>query len=370
MNADQFKVPFPTDMNSITGRIQAVDPVAYARTRNFLDGAVSRLSPYISRGVISTRQVMEHVLERDLPFAQVEKYIQELAWRDYWQQIWLHRGEAIDTDLRRPQSGVTNRQMPLALIRANTGIEAIDDSIRELYSGGYLHNHVRMYIAALACNIGGSHWLLPARWMYYHLRDGDWASNALSWQWVAGSNSKKKYLANQDNINKYCRSSQRGTFLDVSYDNIASMEIPDALSQIGKPELSLQLPATSTISIEPRRKTLLYNYYNLDPHWHRQEDANRILLLEPSVFTRYPVAPANIAFARQLAGNIPGIQLFVGEFTHLHRQLAGSEIFFKEHPLNRHYQGNEEPRQWMFSCRGDFSSFFAFLKRGRRELNV
>ena len=35
--------------------------------------------------------------------------------------------------------------------------------------------------------------------MYYHLLDGDWASNALSWQWVAGSNASKKYYANQAN---------------------------------------------------------------------------------------------------------------------------------------------------------------------------
>ena len=51
--------------------------------------------------------------------------------------------------------------------------------------------------------------------MYYHLLDGDWASNALSWQWVAGSNANKKYYANQDNINKYFNSSQKQTFLDV-----------------------------------------------------------------------------------------------------------------------------------------------------------
>ena len=38
-------------------------------------------------------------------------------------------------------------------------------------------------------------------------------SNALSWQWVAGTNSHKKYLANQENINKYCKSNDKNTFL-------------------------------------------------------------------------------------------------------------------------------------------------------------
>jgi deoxyribodipyrimidine photo-lyase len=61
-----------------------------------------------------------------------------------------------------------------------------------------------MYIASLACNVAQSQWRIPAKWMYYHLLDADWASNALSWQWVAGTNSNKKYFANQNNINKYC----------------------------------------------------------------------------------------------------------------------------------------------------------------------
>mgnify|MGYP006195700273 CR=1 FL=1 len=60
-----------------------------------------------------------------------------------------------------------------------------------------------MYLAAMVCNNAKSHWLTPARWMYYHLLDGDLASNALSWQWVAGTFSHKKYIANQQNINKY-----------------------------------------------------------------------------------------------------------------------------------------------------------------------
>jgi len=42
--------------------------------------------------------------------------------------------------------------------------------------------------------------------MYYHLFDGDWASNAWSWQWIARVNSSKKYFANQENINNYAGS--------------------------------------------------------------------------------------------------------------------------------------------------------------------
>ncbi|MDX1409150.1 MAG: FAD-binding domain-containing protein, partial [Saprospiraceae bacterium] len=195
---------FPARYEDIVARIDHIDPVAYGRTRNYLDGAVTRLSPYISRGVISTRQVMNRVLDRGYNPARIEKFLQELAWRDYWQQVWVALGEGINYDLRRPQEQVEHWVMPKAVAEAATGIDAVDAGIRELYDTGYMHNHLRMYLAAITCNIGRSHWRTPAQWMYYHLLDGDWASNALSWQWVAGTNSRRKYIANQDNINKFC----------------------------------------------------------------------------------------------------------------------------------------------------------------------
>jgi deoxyribodipyrimidine photo-lyase len=52
---------FPTNYNDILERIDNFNPLPYAKTRNFADGAVSRLSPYISRGVISTQQVFRHL---------------------------------------------------------------------------------------------------------------------------------------------------------------------------------------------------------------------------------------------------------------------------------------------------------------------
>ena len=109
------------------------------------------------------------------------------------------------------QVSVEHRGIPVSVTMGSTGIDGIDDAIRELYRTGYMHNHCRMYTASLTCNIARSHWHQPARWMYYHLLDGDWASNACSWQWVAGANSRKKYYANQQNVNTYTRTCQTGT---------------------------------------------------------------------------------------------------------------------------------------------------------------
>lgn len=361
---------FKTDYQEILDQIDEVDPIAYGRTRNFIDGDVSKLSPYISRGVISTKQVMKRILERGFNPDDIQKWLQELAWRDYWQLIWIEKGNGINSDLRREQPEVESYQIPKAVLEARTGITAIDESIEQFYKTGYIHNHVRMYIASIACNIGKSHWRLPARWMYYHLKDGDWASNALSWQWVAGANSNKKYVANQNNINKYCRTNQEGTFLDVPYEVFDSMEVPKVLSSLIEPEFKTLLPESGKISIDPDKPTLIYNYYNLDPIWMQELDANRVLLLEPSIFDENPVSKKNISFVLKLGKNIPRLQVFIGEFEELvqNYSLQEADVYFKEHPLNCNYRGTEQPRDWMFSIKGYYPSFFKFWNEARKEL--
>ena len=83
---------FPTKYEEILDRIDAIDPVSYGRTRNFVDGDITFLSPYISRGVISTRFVAEKVLAKGYAPGQIIKFLQELAWRDYWQNQLINKG--------------------------------------------------------------------------------------------------------------------------------------------------------------------------------------------------------------------------------------------------------------------------------------
>lgn len=359
---------FPTSYSDILKRIKNIDPIKYGATRNFLDGKVTYLSPYISRGAISTQYILSEILKRGYHLQHIEKFIQELAWRDYWQQIWIAKGTAIDSDLKQAQAPVTNHAFSKGINNGITGIDAIDNAIAEFYQTGYLHNHMRMYIAALACNLGQSHWKLPAQWMYYHLLDGDWASNALSWQWVVGTNSNKKYVANQDNINTYCHSQQQGTFLDVSYAELHEMSIPEALIDLITPKLVTPLPEKKAILVDTTIPTCIYNFYNLDPLWKKNIQANRILLLEPSHFKKYPISEKSVDFMLSLAENISDIQIFVGKFQELVNTYGLKDIHYKEHPLNEQYKGKEEPRDWMFTVKGYYPSFFSFWKKCKKEL--
>lgn len=360
---------FPTSYAEIIHRVGDIAPVKYGATRNYIRGYVTYLSPYISRGIISTKYIMNEVLNRGYNPDQIEKFIQELAWRDYWQQIWISKGDAINQDLKNKQNPVENRAIPNAIVMAKTGIEAVDQAIIEFYDTGYLHNHLRMYIASITCNMGRSHWGIPAKWMYYHLLDADWASNALSWQWVSGANSNKKYVANQDNINKYCFTNQKGTFLDIPYEGFSDFEIPDILKEVKTLDLKTPLPNLDSIIVDKALPTCLYNFYNLDPLWKKDILANRILLLEPSHFKEYPVSQKSIDFVMEIClKNIHNIQIYVGEFNELISDYDLTKIHYKEHPLSIHYQGEEESRDWMFEVEGYYTSFFSFWKECKKQL--
>ena len=359
---------FTTKFDQILNKIDLIDPYKYAVTRNFKNGHVTKLSPYISRGVISTRFIYEKLVEKGFNLKKCEKFIQELAWRDFWQQIWLNKKDLIDEDLKRDQEDVNDFKISKSLVEAKTGIDCIDEEINNLYEFGYMHNHMRMYVASIATNIAKSHWKTPAKWMYYHLLDGDWASNSLSWQWVAGSNSNKKYYANQENVNKYFNSNQKNTFLDNSYEIISSMNVPDEVSEKQDWNLMTIFSNENEIKIDNSKPTLLYNYYNIDPNWRKNEDVNRVLIFEPKIFKKYPVSQKCIDFSLSLSKNIKDIQIFFGDIDLLSSKYKVSNFIFKEHPLNLHYKGEEDKRDWLYMIEGEYLSFFKYWNKIRKKL--
>jgi deoxyribodipyrimidine photo-lyase len=359
---------FPTDYGAIIDRIKNIDPIRYGKTRNYIDGDVTFLSPYISRGVISTKEILEITFNRGFSPKEIEKFIQELVWREYWQEIWWSKGESIDEDLRHLQIDVLYKGMPKSVLAAETGVTGIDQGIESLYHSGYMHNHIRMYTASLICNIGKRQWYIPAKWMYFHLLDGDWASNALSWQWVAGSNSDKKYYANQENINRFCHTKQTDTFLDRSYEELAQMSCPDQFIADANLELKTELPPRNDIQIDSTIPTVLYTSYNLDPNWLQDVKANRVLILEPSHFEKYPVSQKVLDFIMALSQNISGIQVFVGEYKELVERYSPGEIYFKNHPFTRYFKGIGTDFDKIMPISGDFSSFFKYWNKGKKSV--
>jgi deoxyribodipyrimidine photo-lyase len=68
-----------------------------------------------------------------------------------------------------------------------TGIEIVDAAMREMYVTGTMHNRARMLVASVLTKHLLTHWRLGEQWFRDCLIDWDPASNAMGWQWSAGS---------------------------------------------------------------------------------------------------------------------------------------------------------------------------------------
>jgi deoxyribodipyrimidine photo-lyase len=205
--------------------------------------------------------------------------------------------------------------------------------------------------------------------MYYHLLDGDLASNTCSWQWNAGAFSSKKYIAIQTNINDYTGSTQRKTFLDKTYDDIWETRVPDHMRDYMHLSLTTPLPIVDPISLDPTLPLVIYTDYSIRPDWMSDISANRILVLSPSQFARFSVSGRVIEFILSLArDNIEGIQLYIGEIEALrdeYKALSTGEIYLTDHILYSDVTGvTKTPYPYMIPEVSQYcASFFAYWKQ-------
>ncbi|UJW85943.1 cryptochrome/photolyase family protein [Devosia sp. SL43] len=167
----------------------------YAEGRDFPDrDATSRLSPHLRFGEISARQVWhaaEAVAHADhRKRAAVDKFLSELAWRDFSYHQLYHRADISGEPMQPKYGGMSWRDAPIDLRawqRGQTGLPIVDAGMRELWETGYMQNRVRMLVASLLAKNLLIDWRLGEQWFWDCLVDGDVANNPASWQWVAGS---------------------------------------------------------------------------------------------------------------------------------------------------------------------------------------
>lgn len=222
-------------------KLAAIKPIAYARTRNFGDGNITRLSPYIHHGVMSLNEIRNHALTLCSEPVQITKFIQELAWREYWQRVLYAHPEWAWQDIEPYKTGFSARdyadRLPEDIADGKTGIACIDAFIHELTATGYIHNHARMYLASYVVHFRRIKWQAGARWFLEHLLDGDVASNNLSWQWVASTFSQKPYIFNLENVDKYFgtlvdTSPHTNHLLDATYETLQARLFPKVGSNV------------------------------------------------------------------------------------------------------------------------------------------
>lgn len=283
--------PFLFTRAAALARADRVDPARYSRTRNFLTGDVTRLSPYITHGLISIPELLESVHARK-PLSWEDKLAFEFGWREYFHHAWDRLGEGIWREQHAPPGSGYAATMPDDIRTASTGVAIIDQQVRELYATGYLHNHARMWIASYVVHIRKVSWQAGAKWMYSHLLDGDLASNTLSWQWVAGTWTGKPYLFNAENVARYAPSADcSGSVIDTSY------EMLDAIARSSKAALSPK-PVSVDAVAEPQRlssPTSVSNGAASEPVWlmhpwslHLPDERTAVGVINTDFHAAYP----------------------------------------------------------------------------------
>ena len=183
----------------------------YARDRNFDFGPDKRtntscLSPYVSHGILNENEIIKTSLKQ-YSYTKIEKFIQEVLWRTYWKG-WLERRPSVwkdfVNDLKYLKVDYESDKNLKAAVNGNTDIECFNDWVHELKDTGYLHNHTRMWFSSIWIFTLELPWQLGAEFFMRYLKDGDPASNTLSWRWTAGVQTKgKNYLAQEWNIKKF-----------------------------------------------------------------------------------------------------------------------------------------------------------------------
>ncbi|MBX2855862.1 MAG: DNA photolyase family protein [Rhodobacteraceae bacterium] len=167
----------------------------YGGERDRLDrDGTSRLSAHLAVGEISPRQIW-HAAEAKTaatPEAEAgaEVFLKEIVWREFAAHLSYHTPRLL-TDNWRPQWDAfpwrDDNADAEAWRRGRTGVPVIDAAMRELYVTGTMHNRARMLVASYLTKNLLTHWRVGEAWFRDCLVDWDPASNAMGWQWAAGS---------------------------------------------------------------------------------------------------------------------------------------------------------------------------------------
>ncbi|BBP45231.1 deoxyribodipyrimidine photo-lyase [Thiosulfatimonas sediminis] len=217
-----------------------IDPAQYSQDRNYFDGHVTHLSPYIRHGLLAPRELQER-LQRDYAATDSVRLLQQLTWRDYFHRYLEANPQAAWQDVEPYKTGYAASDyltvLPQDIMTGQTGVRVIDQMIVQLLEQGWLHNHARLYLAAYIVHWRKVSWQAGARWFLQHLLDGDLASNNLSWQWVASTFSAKPYFFNLANLQQFSRGcleaeDPTNAIFDQSYDELRAFLFPLAAKEI------------------------------------------------------------------------------------------------------------------------------------------
>jgi deoxyribodipyrimidine photo-lyase len=152
----------------------------------------SNLSENLALGEISPHQCWHAGMgAREDGKSGAETFLKELVWREFAYHLMHHTPRILDQNWKAGWDAFpwNTDETPevTAWKQGRTGIQFVDAAMRELYVTGRMHNRGRMIVASYLTKHLLSHWKIGLAWFNDCLIDWDPASNAMGWQWSAGS---------------------------------------------------------------------------------------------------------------------------------------------------------------------------------------
>ncbi len=190
----------------VAGHARVGEAAALARLEAFLDGPIdsyrtdrerpdlagtSGLSENLTWGEISPRTVWQGAARaHEQGAGGAETFLKELVWREFaWHLLW-HDPKLATANWRPEWDGFPWRGDNADAERWRRGLTGepmVDAGMRQMYVTGTMHNRVRMLVASYLTKHLMTDWRVGLAWFADCLIDWDPASNALGWQWTAGS---------------------------------------------------------------------------------------------------------------------------------------------------------------------------------------
>ncbi|QRV87506.1 deoxyribodipyrimidine photo-lyase [Ceratobasidium sp. AG-Ba] len=171
----------------------------YMTNRDHADAdTTSRISPYLSSGVISARACIRGAMEAaGVKRIDVNKttgpmvWISEVAWRDFYTHVMAAFPRvSMGRPFHEKYADVKWETDPAHLKawkEGKTGVPIVDAAMRQANSQGWMHNRARMIVAMYFTKDLMLDWRLGERYFMQQLIDGDLASNNGGWQWSAST---------------------------------------------------------------------------------------------------------------------------------------------------------------------------------------
>jgi deoxyribodipyrimidine photo-lyase len=294
------------------GKLNNVDALAYGRNRNFLNGSVTHLSPYLRHGCLTLSETFAAIKSKFGLTA--ENLLMQLAWRDYWRQVWSTRGNAIYSEMEPPKVALGYAPLTEAVRQGKTGLPCMDAFIDDLLSTGYVHNHARMWLASYIVHHLKLDWREAADWFEAHLLDGDIASNHLSWQWVASTFSSKPYYFNKENLarytgEKYCAGCTAHCPFDASYETLQARLFTQPASADAKRYPLHQVPM-KTASMHKAVAVYVHDEMLSPNNSVLSQPFPKIFVFDPQLYADWPLN--RLQFVMDCLSEMMNVEVWVG----------------------------------------------------------